>query len=192
MYLLFLFLLFGYHQVMIRIYIDADSLPLRQRSILLKRLRKEGLESFFVADRPVRDILLQIEEHTAELRAPFRGVLEKEELKKIRSPLKFIQVPTGANSADDYLVSISEAPGLCVTHDIPLASRMIEKGILVIDDRGNRYDEKNIRERLSERDYMTEFRQMGIFSPENRKFDHKDVEKFSNALDHALLELQKR
>ena len=175
---------------MFSVYVDSDSLPVKQREILLRRLRKENCPSFFVADKDVKDVLKTIEEHTAELRRPLRATMDKEELRNVKSPIKFVKVTTGANSADDYLVEIAEVPGLGITHDIPLAERMIEKGLLVMDDRGNEYDASNIRERMSERAYMADFREMGLYVSAQKKFNSKDVENFSNTLDRLINKLK--
>ncbi len=175
---------------MFSVYVDSDSLPSRQREVLLRRLCKENCPALFVADRAVRDVLRTIEEHTAALRAPYRDKLGKDELKEIRSPIRFVVVETGTNSADDYLVENAVAPGLCITHDIPLAERMIEKGILVIDDRGNVFDASNIRERMSQRAYMAEFREMGLYVSPQKGFDRKDIENFSNSLDRMFFSLK--
>ena len=175
---------------MFSVYVDSDSLPVKQREILLRRLRKENCPSFFVADKDVKDVLKTIEEHTAELRRPLRATMDKEELRNVKSPIKFVKVTTGANSADDYLVEIAKVPGLGITHDIPLAERMIEKGLLVMDDRGNEYDASNIRERMSERAYMADFREMGLYVSAQKKFNSKDVENFSNTLDRLINKLK--
>ena len=175
---------------MFSVYVDSDSLPAKQREILLRRLRKENCPSFFVADKDVKDVLKTIEEHTAELRRPLRATMDKEELREVKSPIKFVKVTSGANSADDYLVEIAEVPGLGITHDIPLAERMIEKGLLVMDDRGNEFNSSNIRERMSERAYMADFREMGLYVSAQKKFNSKDVENFSNTLDRLINKLK--
>ena len=175
---------------MFSVYVDSDSLPVKQREILLRRLRKENCPSYFVADKDVKDVLKAIEEHTADLRRPLRATMDKDEIRNIRSSIRFVKVSTGANSADDYLVEIAEVPGLGITHDIPLAERMIEKGLLVMDDRGNEFDASNIRERMSERAYMADFREMGIYVSGQKKFNAKDVENFSNTLDRLVNKLK--
>ena len=38
------------------IYLDADSLPLKHREIILKRCIKENIITFFVADRELKDV----------------------------------------------------------------------------------------------------------------------------------------
>ena len=68
---------------MFSVYVDSDSLPAKQREILLRRLRKENCPSYFVADKDVKDVLKAIEEHTADLRRPLRATMDKDEIRNI-------------------------------------------------------------------------------------------------------------
>ena len=80
-----------------------------------------------------------------------------------------VVVEGGENAADDKIVELANENNLCITHDIPLAARLIEKNVYVIDDRGNVLDKNNIRERLSIRDTQKDFREMGIFNEKQNK-----------------------
>lgn len=155
---------------MIRIYLDADSLYSDVRRIVLKRVEKEGFEAYFVADRSLSDVV---------------------EASKRNSGVKMIVVDPSLDSADNKIVEIATYPSLAITHDIPLASRLIEKNIMVIDNRGIELNRDNIRERLSNRDLMAEFREMGVFPEKKRYFDKKAVESFSNSFDRAIAKLKR-
>ena len=87
------------------------------------------------------------------------------------------------NSADDKLVELSETPGFAITHDIPLASRLIEKGLVVLDDRGHELTKENIRARLSERNFMESLRQNGYVSEKTKSFDQRTINEFASAFD---------
>ena len=179
---------------MFSLYIDADSLPKPHRAIILKRLLKESdyiKECVFASDRILSDVRDVIEEHTASLRRPLRDKLEKEELKKIKSNIKMIVVDVGSNSADDYLVENSITPAFAITHDVPLSSRLINKGLVVLDDRGHIYDKSNIRERLSERDFMTELREIGISLEKTKGFDQRILNDFASAFDSVFNKYKK-
>ncbi len=175
---------------MLRFYIDADSMTERHRNIILTRALKEGAEAFFVADRSLPDISEAIAADTERLRDPFRGSLEKSELRKIRSRIQMIVVQSGANAADDWIVCAAEAPALAITHDIPLSARLIEKGITVIDDRGNALDSGNIRERLSLRSLNSDFRELGIKPDKTKRFDQSILNRFASAFDKAVNSLK--
>ena len=173
-----------------KLYIDSDSLPLRHRTIILRRIIKRGYEAWFAADRSLPDVLLAIDEDKAERRAPFRGILPKEELRRIGSGIHMVVVEKRENSADDALVSLASPPALAISHDIPLLSRMIEKGLLAMDDRGNEYDSSNIGKRLSERGANSAFREMGVFPERQKSFDEKTIRQFSEAFDRLCTKLE--
>ena len=174
---------------MFSIYIDADSLPKPHRAIVLKRLVKESSffdECIFASDRILSDVRDVIEAHTASLRRPLRETLDKDEIRKIKSNIKMVVVPVGSNSADDYLVENCTSPGFAITHDVPLSMRLIEKGILVIDDRGHIYDLSNIKERLSERNFMTQMREIGYMCEKTKSFDQKTLNEFASSFDSVF------
>ena len=173
------------------IYLDADSLPLKHREIIIKRCIKENINTFFVADRELSDVKEAIRMHTINLRTPYRGVLDSLEIRKIKSTIQMIVVEGGLNAADDEIVKLATKNSLCITHDIPLAKRLIDKGAIVIDDRGNRLDKNNINERLSIRDTQKELREMGIFNDKQKPFDQKTYNLFANSFDKAISEIKR-
>lgn len=181
-----------YTEFMYKLYIDADSLPKQHRKIIINRIIKENIESYFAADRELPDVLEAKALHTAQLRSPFKDTLDKQELRKIKSSINMVVVSTGANSADDKLVEIAEAPGIAITHDIPLAARLLEKGISVIDDRGNEYTSDDIKERLSIRSVMADFREMGIFDDKLKRFDDRTINAFANSFDRLIDKYKKK
>ena len=176
---------------MARIYIDADSIPERHRLIVLRRIIGKAHSAWFVADRRLQDVERAIEEDKRLRRAPFRDTLTREEARKIGSEIHMVVVDSGADSADDEIVRIAEVPALAITHDIPLAARLLDKGLAVIDDRGGRYDAGSIRERLSERGNNRIFREMGLFDQPSKRFDERTIQRFAAAFDHAVIELDK-
>lgn len=178
-------------RIMVRIYIDSDSLPLQHREIVLRRIIKKGYHAWFAADRKLPDVEKAIEEDKRIRRSAFRDTLSREEARKIGSGIHMVVVESGSNAADDALVGMAEAPALAITHDIPLAARLIEKGLIVIDDRGNTFDSGNIRVRLSERENNALFREMGLFDNRSKRFDEKTMRAFSSAFDKALNILEK-
>ena len=94
--------------------------------------------------------------------------------------------PTGENSADDKIVSLVAPGDVLISHDVGLCERAIAKGAIAIDDRGAVYTSENIRERVSERDYMKAFREMGINDLKQKGLKEKDYQNFSNSLDKIL------
>lgn len=103
------------------------------------------------------------------------------------SPLiRAVQVPSGFDVADDYIVQHAEAGDLVITGDIPLASEVLARGALVLSPRGERYDADTISERLSMRDMMEELRSAGIDTGGPAAFSQADRRAFGNALDRML------
>ena len=171
---------------MFTLFVDADSLPLRLRKIILQRAMKENMRTIFVADRNLKDVCCMIEEHTASLRLPLRNTLDKTELRKIRSSISMLIVESGTDSADNTIVQMIEEGDIVISHDVGLSERAIGKGAVAIDDRGNIYTRENIRERVSEREYMKSFREMGINDLNQKSLKEKDYQKFSNSFDALI------
>jgi len=171
---------------MAKVLIDSDSCPVRLRSILLRAAERTGLEFIFAADRRLSDVVSFVQKNTVDLRKKSGLPKDSPECRAIVSKVRMEVVPTGANSADDLLASLAGKGDLLISHDIPLASRCILSGALAMDDRGNVYDEKNIGERLSLRDAMTEFRSEGINAETTRRLSEGDIRAFSASLDKLL------
>ena len=172
-----------------RIYIDADSVPRGHREIILRRVLGKDIYTLFAADRTLGDVTEAIAKDKALRRKPFRGILPDAEVRKIGSLIEMLVVESGKDSADNALCERAEPPALAVTHDIPLASRLLEKGLVVIDDRGGEYTAGTIRERLQERENNRAFREMGIFQDKTKSFDRKTVREFANTFDRCLSKL---
>lgn len=176
---------------MFNIYVDADSFPGELLSIVLRRIVKESSsvgKAVFVSDRVIPAVRDALEAHTHALReeAKGKGVTERTELRKIKSVISEEVVPSGMNSADDRIVEIASLPGFCITHDIPLSSRLCALGFSVIDDRGHIYTKDNVGERLSSRNFFTELREMGIQSEKTKRLTGADINAFSSSFDSLV------
>lgn len=173
-----------------RVFVDADSLPVREREILLRRFSKDDVEAYFVADRTLKDVERAIEAHTGRLREGKRD-LDRKELKKIRSTIHMVVVEKGDNSADDEIVRIAPSGSIAITHDVPLAKRLVDNGVVVLDDRGGVYTGENINERLSVRNFMTELRAQGIKEEKTKRLTEKDIMEFANSFDKIYTKMEK-
>jgi uncharacterized protein len=78
---------------------------------------------------------------------------------------------------------------IAITQDIPLAARLVDKGVVTIDVRGVVFDADNIGERLSVRDFMSDVRDTGTITGGPKPFSPKDKQRFAAALDAALQRL---
>ena len=172
-----------------KVYVDADSFLKQMREVVLRAAQKRDLDITFVADRSLKDVLLAKEKHTAQLRKQAlieNSDIDAEALKLIKSKIDMIIVQSDSDSADDKIVELANPGDLAITHDIPLIDRLTEKGVLVLDDRGNVFTDKNIKERLSIRNAMTELRSYGINVEKTKKMGVKEIKAFSDAFSRTL------
>jgi uncharacterized protein YaiI (UPF0178 family) len=148
-----------------RIYVDADSCPKPTREAILRAARRTGVEAVFLANRPIPGI-----------EGP--GILME-------------QCPSGEGAADDRMVEMAGPGDLGVTRDIPLAARLVEKAITVVDDRGRTYSRENIRERLSLRDFMVGLATSGMGPVRTDSYGKKELKAFADGFDRELSRLLK-
>jgi len=90
------------------------------------------------------------------------------------------------NAADDHIAEQAAAGDVVITADIPLAARIVEKGAVGINPRGEVYDESNVGERLAMRDLMQELRGGGYIQGGPAPLDTRDKSKFAVAFDRLL------
>ncbi len=146
-----------------RIWIDADACP-----------------------RDVKDLIFRAGER---LRLLVVVVANKALFVPSSACICMVQVAGGPDVADDHIVKQSQTGDLAVTADIPLAARLVPKGLIVLNPRGEEYDAENIGERLSVRDFMADARDAGVVTGGPSAFGPKDKQRFANALDRALFRL---
>lgn len=175
------------------LWIDADSIPKSLRSIILKAAVRTGLPTYFVADRELPDVRSFIQNDTCRLRQALKekGVEDRLEIRSCRSGIHMVVVESGQNSADDYMVQNSKPGSLCITHDIPLAARMLEKGCCAIDDRGESYTKDDIDARLGDRLVNQTLREMGVFAEQQSRMKGSSQKSFADNFDRTLASMLK-
>jgi len=136
------------------------------------------------APRDVKEIIFR-----AAARVELRTVLVANQ--RMSTPLNNshvtgVVVAGGPDVADEYIVEHASEGDLAVTADIPLAADLVEKGLIVLDPRGDRYSEENVRERLSVRDFMASLRDVGVDTGGPKPYGAADKRAFANALDRTL------
>lgn len=90
------------------------------------------------------------------------------------------------DAADDYIAEAVSPDDLVVTADIPLAARVVEKGAVALDPRGELYTENNVGERLSMRNFMKGMRASGYIEGGPAPLHAGNKQQFANALDRVL------
>lgn len=146
-----------------RVWIDADACPRLARDQVVKFALKRGFDVVLVAGQPVA-------------RPNFACV-------------KLVVVPSGPDAADDHLVEQAEPGDLVICSDVPLADRLVKKGIAALDPRGREFDERNMGERLAVRNLFTDLRDQGQMGGGQSAYSDKDRQSFANALDRILTRL---
>ncbi len=142
------------------LWVDADACPREIRDLLVRTAVRRRLKAMFVANSYMA---VPASEYVA-----------------------FRLVAGGFNEADNYIVEHADPRDLAVTGDIPLASRLIERGVLVLNTRGEEWTAANIGERLAMRNLMEELRSAGMVTGGPKEFSANDLQRFANALDRVL------
>ncbi len=142
------------------LWIDADSCPTGAREIIIRFAKRLNIATIFVANRTIPLPNLKV--------------------------LSMIISDSTADAADNYIVENSHENDIAITRDVPLAARLVEKGIIVLSDRGKLYTPENIRESLSFRNFNLELIQSGMPELKTQSYSKKDLNSFANILDREL------
>jgi len=143
-----------------KIWVDADACPVVIKEVLFKAAERTEVLLTLVANQPVRI-------------PPSRFI-------------RFVQVASGFDVADNEIVRRIEAGDLVITGDIPLAAEVIEKGGHALNPRGEMYTAENIRARLNIRDFMDTLRGSGIDTGGPPALSQNDRKSFADNLDRWL------
>jgi uncharacterized protein YaiI (UPF0178 family) len=100
--------------------------------------------------------------------------------------IKFLQVTSGFDVADNEIVRRLSAGDLVITADIPLAAEVIEKGGQALNPRGELYSADSIRSILNMRDFMDTMRASGEDTGGPPPLSQGDRQNFANHLDKLL------
>ena len=143
-----------------QIWVDADACPKPVKEILYRAAHKRQITMILVANQ-----------FLSAPASPF---------------IKSIQVSSGFDVADNYIVQELVAGDVVITADIPLAAEAIAKGAAVINPRGERYTKDSIGARLNMRDFMETMRSSGVVHDGPPPYNAQDKQAFANALDKLL------
>ncbi|MGH8175930.1 MAG: YaiI/YqxD family protein [Steroidobacter sp.] len=143
------------------IWVDADACPGVIKDILFRAAERARVQMTLVANQAMRIPA-----------SPY---------------IRFLQVPSGFDVADQRIVELLSAQDLVITADIPLAAAAIEKGAFALNPRGELYTVENIRERLSMRNFMDELRGSGVATGGPAALNARDKQMFANSLDAFLV-----
>lgn len=150
-----------------RIWIDADAAPNDVKTIVARAALRLEISTALVANQ--------------RLQTPANNPF-----------VEAVRVDGGPDVADDHIAEHAEPGDLAITADIPLASRLVEKGVKTIDPRGTEYSKENIGERLSVRDFMDGLRSTGVETGGPRAWGQKDKQAFAATFDRVLTKLVRK
>lgn len=146
-----------------KIWIDADACP-----------------------RVIKEIIFRASER---LKVPVCLVANNDLSRAHTKLVSSVKVQNGFDVADDYIAEHVETPDLVITADIPLAARVVEKGAVALDPRGELYTEENVSERLSMRNLMQDLRNDGMLLGGPAQFSLTDRQRFASSLDRLLTKM---
>lgn len=148
-----------------RIWVDADACPRVIKEIVFRASERLELPVILVANVPMT-------RHHSRL-------------------ITSVVVAEGFDIADDYIAEQAVPGDVVITADIPLAARIVAKGAVGLDPRGELYTEENVGERLSMRDLMQELRGAGMVQGGPAQFGATDRQRFASSLDALLTRMLK-
>lgn len=145
----------------LQIWIDADAAPRDVKEIVFRAAKRLELPTIMVANQRL----------SKPLDNPY---------------VSAVLVQGGPDVADRHIADHAAARDIAITADIPLAAVLVEKGVVVLDPRGELYTADNVRERLSIRDFMESLRGSGVETGGSKPYGAKDKQAFAGALDRVL------
>jgi uncharacterized protein len=147
------------------LYVDGDGCPVRDE--VYRVANRLGLKVFVVANGS-------------------RAIIPP------RDPsVSMIFVGEGADKADDWIADHITRSDICVTADIPLASRCLAKGARAVAPNGKRWTPDNIGNALAGRALGQHLRESGLKTGGPAPFSKADRSRFLTALDTAVQEAQR-
>jgi uncharacterized protein len=163
----------GYSPVMseegmrLTIWVDADAAPRDVKDVVCRAAARLAIRTVMVANQ--------------RLSAPLNN-----------PHVETVWVQGGPDVADGYIADQAAPGDVAITADIPLAAILVEKGLIVLDPRGEQYSEENVRERLSIRDFMESLRGSGVETGGARPYGPREKQAFAGALDRVLAAARRR
>ncbi len=143
---------------MVDIYVDADACPVKDET--LRVAARHGLKTYLVSDGGIR---------------PGQNPL-----------VELVIVSQGADAADDWIANRIQRTDICITNDIPLAARCLERGALAIKPNGQPFTEDGIGMALAKRELMQGLRESGEITGGPKPFSKSDRSEFLNRLETTV------
>ncbi|HUC51961.1 MAG TPA: YaiI/YqxD family protein [Xanthobacteraceae bacterium] len=153
---------------MISLLIDADACPVKQEIYRVAErhlLKGTALKVFVVSNSPIA--------------VPRDEMIER------------VVVASGMDEADNWIAERAQRGDIVVTADVPLASRCVKAGAMVIAPNGKPFTEDSIGAALATRNLMDSLRSAGEITGGPKPFAPRDRSAFLSALDQAIVRLKR-
>ncbi len=141
-----------------QIYVDADACPVKNEIVTVAE--RYGLKTILVANSGLR---------------PSRN-----------PDVRIVIVGSGFDEADDWIADRVSGRDICVTNDVPLASRCVDKGALALSPTGRVFDAANTGAALAARNLSQHMREANQGQTYNPPFSARDRSAFLQALDRLI------
>ena len=143
---------------MVDIYVDADACPVKDETVRVAT--RHDLKTYMVSDGGIRPS---------------------------QTPLvELVIVDQGPDAADDWIAAHIQKADICITNDIPLAARCLERGALAIKPNGEPFTENGIGMALANRELMQGLRESGQITGGPKPFSKSDRSEFLNRLETTV------
>ena len=149
---------------MLDIFVDADACPVKQ-------------EVYRVAKRYELNVTLV---SNSWMRAP------------PEDRINLIVVDGRLDAADDWIVEHVDENDIVISGDIPLASRCLDKGALVLGPSGRVFTDESIGEALATRELLSQLRELGTVTGGPAPFRKRDRSRFLQRLDETIQAVRQR
>ena len=156
-----------------QILVDADSCRREARELILRSSARLRIKAIFAANRIIPGI--------PAASSPEDPLAARMEL-----------CPRGEGAADDRIVALAKSGDLVLTRDLPLAERLVDAGVTVLDDRGRIFTKENIKEQRSLRDFTVDLAKSGMGVERIASYSKKELKKLADSLDRELTKLKKQ
>lgn len=139
------------------ILVDGDSCPVPIRALLERVPQKRNVTVHFLSNRP----------------------------SPVGQGVSFELV--AGTTVDECIIARATETTLVVTRDIPLAEQLIQRNIIVLNDRGREFTPDTVSELRSLRDAAEQIRAAGLETMDRRRtFGKRETTQFANTLDRVL------
>ena len=151
---------------MTQIYIDADACPVREEVYRVAARTRLGVLVVHNGSRPIRP--------------------------PAQPGVQMVIVPDGPDAADDWIAERIAPADICITGDIPLAKRCLERGAQALGHSGNPWTRDNIGAAMAGREVARHMREIGLGGGGHAPLAQADKSRFLNALDAMVVAARRR